>query len=281
MNEWIESLKAGYIRKSHVMAFIWCPRRCKRNYVDAVTSDSMFAARRGIAFHVIADSFFRLVEQRWEEFEMIYLEPDPNLDRSLYEFFKELLQPTNNPQLNLMIDNFLEFNVNYFMEYCLNTDHPTRMFMPLHQEVDIVSENLMRKGRLDRISLVPGTEDLYIMDYKTSQSWDTSRMRKELAFYYLLSQDDHRFKGKVTYWSIYNPKRHELLFEPIKKISITWLDKTMNGYESRGSHVFGFYEVLEMMYDEKKWKWYWDKIKRKYLVPIKCVHCDLIGECWD
>ena len=221
-----------------------------------------------------------LIDANLEEFRMIIEQAHVNKDRVIYEFFRGLLPLTNNPPLNQIIENFLEFNVNYLIEYCLKYSDPLKFFMPLYQEVDIVSDTLMRKGRLDRISYIPGTDDLYIMDYKTSQGWDTSRMRKELAFYYLLSQDDPRFKDKITYWAIYNPKRHELLFEPIKKISITWLNKTMNGYEYRGNHVYGFHEVLEMMYDEGQWKWYWEKIKHKYLNPIKCVHCDLIGECW-
>jgi ATP-dependent exoDNAse (exonuclease V) beta subunit len=229
-----------------------------------------YAAQRGIAFHDISHSFFTEVGQRIDEFQHIVDNADLEMESEIYHFLRGIMPETKNPVFNEMTQNFVDFHTNYFTTYCQHQPDPIECFLPVYQEIYVETEELMRSGRIDRVSYVPGTTDYYIMDYKTGRSWNVSDLRKELSFYYSISQELEFLQDRVTHWSIYNPNIQRVLFEPIKKISITWMEKT----------IVQFKEALPVLRDDVLFEEFWKKNKKKFLNPIKCIHCEVQEECW-
>jgi len=282
----VELLKKGYLTKSILKQFLYCQLRSKVRYVDGIPEPMRSMMIGGRDFHEFAPAFYTVMDNEWDDFQLgvdktAYTATPEELSYWIFNYFKDLVPTFESHKLNFMIENFLDFNTRYYQEYCMNHSDPKRNFIPAAQEIVVESKTKRMMGTIDRISHIPDSDNYYLMEYKATKSMDPSKMRKELAFYYILAQDSD-FASQITNWSVYNPLHDDILFEKIKKISITWMWKSIDGWDDKRGHHYGFWEVYELMQDEGEWKKYWEGCKHKFLNPVKCVHCGYkeIAGCW-
>lgn len=281
----VELLKQGYLTKSIVKSFRYCHKRCKIRYVDGEREEQAHVAMVGTDFHNFAKAFHIVLEEEWDDFQKRidywgYVQSKGELSQNIFTYLKSLAPDFESARMNHLVENFLEFCTKYYMGYCYNTDDPKKYMIPVEQEYEIKSKPSKKVGTLDRISLVPKTDKYYIMEYKSIKSMkDLSKLRKELSFQYILAQDSP-YASQITHWAVYNPLLNQVMYEPIKKISITWMHKTINGWDDKRGHHIGFWEAYEMMIDEEKWDLYWDTCKHKFLDPTRCVFCGYNDRCW-
>jgi len=278
----VELLKQGYLTKSIMKSFIYCHNRCKVRYVEGVPDITRHVAHVGTDFHGFAKAFHLVLEDQWDEFQIrLAGNVSGAWDMIIFEYFKSLAPDFESARMNFLVENFLDFCSKYYLGYCHTTANPKKYMLPAEQEYEIKSDSAKMIGTLDRISHIPRTDKYYIMEYKSTKKMDISKLRKELSFQYLLAQDSP-YASQITHWGVYNPLLNEVLYEPIKKISITWMHKTLNGWDDRRGHHIGFWEAYELMQQKEEWEIYWNSCKQKFLNPGKCIHCGYMDreECW-
>ena len=212
-DRWIQDLSEGYLHKSHMFAYLTCPRYFKYRYVLGLPEgeEASLVARLGRDFHEWAKAFFEAVDCRRLSELKAY---------EVYGYLKQFLP--QNPTLRVHAQFFVEHETKRWIELM-----DCNLWKPVATEIYLRSDTWRIAGTIDRIERLPSGE-YAIVEYKTTRSSNWTKMRKELAFYVFLVRDSGFLPpDKVTTIGWINTHVREVHYEPLKPATIRGLVRSL------------------------------------------------------
>jgi len=216
------------IRKTAFMFYKNCPKQFWYFYNDEIAYKGYKEASRdqalvyGTAFHLAADEFFKHV----------VLEPcDKPLDDGVNPFRKYL--PINTP-IDKWYDWFADYEYKRYEK--LWKDGNAEYYKPIATELFVQMPDVIdRSGHIDRIDVIPGTQNLQIVEYKTGRSYNmdkeqvVTKMNAEIGFYVQILNSIKQFPTyKITEWKVINPTLEKSWVNTISPITLRSVDQAYN-----------------------------------------------------
>ena len=181
------------LSKSQVNAYLDCPYKWKKFYIDKVTSRPSPAQTRGSAIHAKIEKFYK------------------------------------NPQPDEDLKNFIAFELRRVKDMLKENKFDKKYFYPIFQELKMQNEELGLKGICDAVYINPKDNKLIIIDWKTGRynknKFDDYRF--ELAVYAELLKHSGKVDEEPGYWGIYFTDADKLFFEKIDQKYIEKMYETV------------------------------------------------------
>lgn len=187
-----------FIHKSHVQAFVECPRKLQY-LLENIPFEPTVSMQIGTIFHEFARWFFEKV--------------DPSVADPKFEF-RKLIPTTLPPVVRVLCENFVDWEAERLLR--MRREGTARYWKPIGLEVELRNEAEQLEGTIDRIDELPdGT--VVIVEYKTGKPVISS-VRRELAIYALLAKPFY----PVSRVAMFNPNKK---FAFVQKIDDRMLRK--------------------------------------------------------
>lgn len=180
-----------------LQTYMFCPQRFKKVYIDKIRDAPTSQMVVGTRFHNFAETFF------------------DHCDDIAVDQWKYLVPSEFNTHEQEMVNWF----VNNEMERYFKCRQLDATWQPLYREIKLRSENLLLSSIIDRVDLIPGTEDkVEIIEYKTGLSTNKTSIRRELAFYGILFEDLYGDNYQVGSYRVINPNlRTDIPFKDLSR----------------------------------------------------------------
>ncbi len=190
------------LNKSQVNAYLECPFKWKKIYVEGTRSKPSPAQKRGIKIH-------RKIEQ-------FYKDPKPDED----------------------LKNLIEFERKRAKDLIKEGKLQEKYVKPLFQELKLFNADIGLKGTMDAVFINPKDDGLICVDWKTGKHYGNGldNYKLELCVYAELVNHSGKTDEKVKYIGIFFTDLGKLFFEEIKQEDIDEMyrvvDEVRKGIES-------------------------------------------------
>jgi len=196
------------LSKSAIEAHKYCARSFWLKYIIKFKTPPTEPMARGTRFHQFADTFFdkcdELPIERWEELIDTTLKQDEQ-DYQRWFIVKE--------------------RERYDKLYAEGKED---LFIPAFKEVHINSPDLKLHGYIDRIDCNDREKKTFTMvEYKTSKKYKPADVKRELAYYRMLWDDQMKDVGTITHVLIINPECAEYQTYKVSERNITSAKEAM------------------------------------------------------
>jgi len=208
-----------YIHKSGMLVYLACPRRYYYEFIEKRQYERSISAQLGARFHDFAEKFFDFVERSKLERLVTFKETR--------EYFNSLVE--EDKSISGMQYNFVSFEAKRWVQL-----RNWWLWFPVARELRVINDEMKMIGKIDRIDRT-NDEMLVIVEYKTGKRRQLSKIRKELAFYWLLLQGARGLPPeinpkRVKYIAMYNPSLNSVWYEELKKRTVTALKKSIKKF---------------------------------------------------
>jgi CRISPR/Cas system-associated exonuclease Cas4 (RecB family) len=174
-------------RKSHLEAWLDCPRRFWFQFVKQEPYVPTIAMQIGTVFHEFAKNFWDWIDENELEKKTSQTTVEEYLSSLIPDMLPVLVKP--------LAKNFVTFEAKRYWR--LKQMGMTEYWKPVERELRVETPYL--EGTVDRIDRV-STDTFCIVEYKTGYV-NYSSVRRELGFYVMLVKDLY----PVTHVAVYNP----------------------------------------------------------------------------
>lgn len=224
------------LSKSAIESFLYCEYSFYVKYILKFKTPPNLAMTRGTTFHSFCEKFYdRCVEFSPEEWEKL-------IDTSL---------PQDEQDYQAWFIN--EERIRYL---ALKEAGKEDIFVPAYREVHINSPTLKLHGYIDAIRWIDKKKKtLALVEYKTSKSFKPGNVKRELAYYRMLWDDQMKDVGTITHTIIMNP---QCKINVANKVSV----RNMNAAKKAIERVRAALEAKEF---------------DKPMNTFKCGYCELCG----
>lgn len=183
-------------------------------FINKVEPTLPIEAIYGREFHSFAYSFFDMVD--WSDLQKL---------STLEDVKAYMIQTVPNNvarSLRTVMLNFIGFEVSHYMRV---RDLGKEFFYPQEREFHWESEHY--EYHLDRLDLLLDG-NVCTFEYKTSEWWNLTDLRFELAWYAIGLNAVPQYEGRATHLACYNPLLNRFFFEKMHWRTIRAIKRTLS-----------------------------------------------------
>jgi hypothetical protein len=211
-----------YLSKSSLNAWLQCPSKFKRLYIDKVKTETSPQAQRGLEVHQFCAEFYDHLHFKNGNFtvETEFLEP-----------YLEMCSEDARPQIH----NFIDFEQQRWLSCkALLPKNPKKLFIPLLREEKLSSDKLQQVTIIDRLDQrLDGNYTL--VEYKTERfqekEWKKTEFRREMMFEKTTCESSEsfqqRFSESIVDFVVYFPRSNDVMMESFNQRTASALRKAI------------------------------------------------------
>ena len=254
--------------KSHLQSWINCPWKFKREYVDAAMVVDELRENNfliGTILHKTANKFWDYVTD--DMFADLSRTTRVSQACAVIDPYMRMAADTFTPDgrwgsVIEYVKNLTLFEATRWYNYSKLTANPPLYWLPVYTEIEVTDEDKRRTGTVDRVERIVGRKTYAIVEVKAKIGSNTSNIRRELGWYYLLAQrawKDGYIDKQITHWGCFGYKTGETFFEEVKRITLTAMEKRFVKFQDA---------IAKGDYPKK-------------LFGYLCMWCEYLGECYN
>ena len=194
-----------YLSKSRCQLFDFCGIKYKKQYIDRTLprDDGSHASTVGTRFHEFAELFMGVASKY-------------PIDK-----WKSFIHPDFTDEEREMLEWFIDLEIN---RHAKNQD----LWTPLAMEYRTINHGRKIRGIIDRIDQMDD-QTINVIEYKTTQKINKSKLMFEFGFYDLLLMDIPELKDYKRKYTVINPRLKEVVsFNPSRLATIVKKINTLN-----------------------------------------------------
>lgn len=203
-----------YMTKSHLMSFDYCAYKYKRTIIDKLKQPTTIQMTDGTEKHTAHDNCVLSMD----------LKKVPKSFNAKIDYVREHLPETEDPLYDSMA--FHEAEKLELMKNDFSLFKPKIVETTYDKTIPIGDDFVAMRGRPDHVYMeADGTYNIFELKTGQWRPYMKSKIRKELAFYYILLED--QLDAPIGYISWFYPRVEYFDIEKIKKQSINAARKSI------------------------------------------------------